>query len=201
MKEYVVKRMTGAKPKWSDVEPLMIDIPYLNTKDNVTAEAKLCYNDEAIYVYLSTTEPETRSKETGPLCEPCLDSCLEFFFSPMEGDKRYFNIEFNSRGAYYFGIGSSLKNLVRLLPEGNPGIFGARVRRRNDGWSITYRVPAELVARFFPEFRLESGKRMRANCYKCSDAAKEPNYLSWSEVTGKRLSFHRPDDFGTFILE
>ncbi len=198
MKEYIVKRTEG-KPKWSAISPIAIDTKYLDTKDNVTAEAKICYDDEAIYVHLTTTEPETRSKEVGPTCEPCRDSCLEFFFSPMEGDIRYFNIEFNSRGAFYFGIGSCLKDLVRLLPK--PHVFGARIYRRNDGWSITYRVPHELVRRFFPDYTVYSGKVMRANCYKCSDYAKEPNYLSWNPVEGKTLSFHRPEQFGKFIFE
>lgn len=200
MKEYTVKRTDG-KPKWADIEALKIDIPYLDTKDDVRAEGKFCYDDECIYVRLSVTEPETRAKEQGQLCEPCRDSCLEFFFSPMEGDERYFNIEFNPRGCYYFGIGSSLKNLVRLIPEGNPGIFRARVTRRSDGWSIIYRIPHELVRRFFPEFKVYSGKEMRANCYKCSDDAAEPNYLSWSPVSGRCLSFHRPHQFGKFIFE
>lgn len=198
MKEYLVKKISG-KPNWQDIETIDINTRYLDTKDNVTAEAKVCYDDEAIYVRLSTTEPETRSKEVGPTCEPCRDSCLEFFFSPMENDIRYFNIEFNSRGAFYFGMGSSLKTLVRLLV--NPQVFSYRIYRRNDGWSITYRVPHELVRRFFPEYTVTSGKRMRANCYKCSDFAKEPNYLSWNPVEGKTLSFHRPEQFGLFIFD
>ncbi len=201
MKEYIVKRLTSDKPKWADIEALKIDTPYLDTKDNVSAEAKFCYDDTGIYVHLTTTEPETRSKEVGPLCEPCRDSCLEFFFSPVMGDERYFNIEFNSRGAYFFGVGSSLSNLLRIVPM-NPHIFGARVRRRNNGWSITYKVPHELVRRVFPAFAPASGYEMRANCFKCSDYAKEPNYLSWSPIeVGHVLSFHTPQYFGKFIFE
>ncbi len=200
MKEYIIQKAENGKPKWSEIEELTMDHRYLDTKENVSASAKLAYDEKALYVRLSTTEPETRSKEVGPLCEPCLDSCLEFFFSPAIGDERYLNIEFNSRGAYFFGIGSSIKDLIRLIPHGNPNIFSARVQRRNDGWTITYRIPHELVQRLFPTYAPASGYAIRANCYKCSDAAREPNYLSWSPVEGKTLSFHRPKCFGTMIF-
>ncbi len=200
MMEYTVKRVTG-KPVWAQIEEISMDNRYLDTKDDVSASAKLCYDDEALYVRMSTTEPETRSKETGPLCEPCLDSCLEFFFSPVLGDDRYLNIEFNSRGAYFFGIGSNIKDLIRLIPNGNPHVFSARISRRNDGWSITYKIPHNLVKRLFPLYDPAPGNTIRANFYKCSEAAEEPNFLSWSRVEGRILNFHRPNCFGKIIFE
>lgn len=199
MKEYLVKHIEG-KPEWSKIPALPIDVRYRDTKEDVSAEAKICYDEEHIYVKLSTTEPESPAKGKDFLCEPCLDSCLEFFFSPVEDDPRYMNLEFNPNGIYYFGIGTSIKTLVRLLPE-NRHIFGARVRRRNDGWSVTYSIPAELIRRFFPSFSLYSGKEMRANCYKCLEEGREPNFLSWAPVEGERLNFHRPHQFGRFIFE
>ena len=199
MKEYLVKRIDG-KPVWADVEPIKIDVPYRETKDDVTAEAKVCYDESGIYVHLSTTEPHSPAKGKDFLAEPCLDSCLEFFFSPVEGDARYMNIEFNPNGIYYFGIGTSLKSLIRLVPE-NRNAFGAKIRRHNSGWSISYKVPTELVCMFFPEFSLYSGKEMRANCYKCLENAEEPNFLAWNDIGGPTLSFHRPHLFGKFIFE
>lgn len=199
MKEYIVKRTTGT-PKWADVEALKIDVPYRDTKDDVSAEAKICYDESGIYVNLTTTEPHSPAKGKDFLCEPCLDSCLEFFFSPVDGDERYMNLEFNPNGIYYFGIGTSIKTLVRLVPE-NKNVFGAKVKRRNDGWSITYKIPTETVKMFFPEFSLYSGKKMRANCYKCVEHAEEPNFLAWNDIGGPTLNFHRPHLFGLFIFE
>ena len=199
IKEYVVRRLTEAKPDWSKIEPIQINVPYLDTKDDVSAEAKLC--ETGIYVSLATTEPHSPAKGKDFLCEPCLDSCLEFFFSPVEDDPRYMNIEFNPNGIYYFGIGTSIKTLVRLLPE-NRNVLGAKIRRHNTGWSITYKVPADLVRMFFPSFELYSGKVMRANCYKCVEKAEEPNFLAWNDITeGSVLNFHRPHLFGKFIFE
>ena len=199
MKEYIVKRTDGAL-KWADVEALKIDVRYRDTKDDVSAEAKVCYDESGIYVNLTTTEPHSPAKGKDFLCEPCLDSCLEFFFSPVDGDERYMNLEFNPNGIYYFGIGTSIKTLVRLIPE-NQNVFGAKIKRRNDGWSITYKIPVETVKMFFPEFSLYSGKKMRANCYKCVENAEEPNFLAWNDIGGPTLNFHRPHLFGQFIFE
>lgn len=199
LKEYKVKRISG-KPDWASIEPINIGVRYRDTKDDVTAEAKFCYDDEGIFVHLSTTEPHSPAKGKDFLCEPCLDSCLEFFFSPVEGDERYMNIEFNPNGIYYFGIGTSIKTLVRLVPE-NRNVFGAKIKKRNDGWSITYKVPVEVVKMFFPNFSLYSGKVMRANCYKCVEVAEEPNFLAWNDIGGPTLNFHRPHLFGKFIFE
>ena len=201
MKEYVVKRLTAEKPDWSAIEAIKIDVPYRDTKDDVTAEAKFCYDESGIYVKLSTTEPHSPAKGKDFLAEPCLDSCLEFFFSPMENDERYMNIEFNPNGIYYFGIGTSIKTLVRLLPE-NRNVLGAKIRKHNGGWSLTYKVPVSTVRMFFPGFELYSGKVMRANCYKCVEVAEEPNFLAWNDITeGSTLNFHRPHLFGKFIFE
>ena len=201
MKEYIVKRLTAEKPDWSAIEAIKIDVRYRDTKEDVTAEAKFCYDESGIYARLETTEPHSPAKGKTFLEEPCLDSCLEFFFSPVEDDERYMNLEFNPNGMYYFGIGTSIKTLVRLLPE-NRNVFGAKIKRHNSGWSITYKVPASIVRMFFPSFELYSGKVMRANCYKCVEVAEEPNFLAWNDITeGSTLNFHRPHLFGKFIFE
>jgi len=199
MREYTVKRVEG-KPDWAAIEALKIDTVYREVREGVSAEAKICYDNDNIYVRLSTTEPRTVAKGRDILAEPCLDSCLEFFFSPIEGDGRYCNIEFNPNGVYYFGVGTSLKSRIRLLPA-NIHIFNARIARRNDGWSVTYRIPVGLIKELFPKFSLYSGKEMRAICYKCVEGGDEPHYLAWNPVPGRVLSFHRPDKFGRFIFE
>ena len=198
MKEYLVKKIEGT-PDWSKIEPINIDVVYRERREGVSAEAKFCYDENNIYVRMSTTEPKTLAKGKDFLVEPCLDSCLEFFFRPFEDDPRYFNLEFNANGIYYFGLGTSVKKLVRLLPE-NRHLFTARVNMRNDGWMLTYHIPLEIIRHFFPDFSLYSGKEMRANCYKCVEEG-EAHFLSWNHVTPEPLNFHRPNEFGKFIFE
>ena len=116
MKEYTIIK----KPKdfsWDKIPKLTICEPLEQVKVTIQAWAQICYDEEALYVRLSSDEKNIRAELNGPLDEVCSDSCLEFFFSPVEGDKRYFNIESNLNGAIYLGIGSNAHNLVRLIPE------------------------------------------------------------------------------------
>ena len=45
------------------------------------------------------------------------------------------------------------------------------------------------------------GKKIRSNCFKCSDNSTPPHYLSWNLVEGEPFTFHKPECFGimTFV--
>ena len=198
MKLYTVKRWTG---KWEDVPSLDINEKYRLTPDTVSATAQIAYDDENIYVRLETDEYEHRNVEMPPFGEPCQDSCLEFFFSPIEGDTRYFNVEVNSNLCFYVGMGHSIEDLVRIIPENGYDIFSPKVEMKEGGWSVEYKIPAEFVKLFFPYFSLYAGKKMRANCYKCADKTTPPHYLSWNLVEGEKYIFHKSHCFGEMIFE
>jgi len=201
MREYTIQRKKEEET-WDTVPVLNIDSVYNDPCEHLRAWAQIAYNDEAILVHLYSDETDLRREEHGLLGSPCEDSCLEFFFSPMEGDERYFNIEFNPNGCQYLGIGSSIDDLVRLIPErGKKEIFGFEVKITETGWDVSYRVPYSFIRRFFPEFTVVSGKKMRANCFKCGDRTEPPHYLTWNPIEGGRRTFHRPDCFGMMIFE
>ena len=185
---------------WAKIPAVSIDTPCQTPAVDISATAQICYDLEALYVRLAAKEANIRAEYTGLLDAPCEDSCLEFFFSPMEGDPRYFNIEFNPNCCMYLGIGSSIQDLVRLIPEeGNP--FSPKASRTSDGWEISYRIPFSFIRRFFPDFSPASGKTIRANFYKCGDLTAVEHYFSWNAITGDVLSFHRPCDFGLLTFE
>ena len=198
MRTYTIQKMTDAG--WDAIPTLDIDHRYFETPEEITASAKIAYDDEAILVHLFTKEEKIRAVENGPLGSPCEDSCLEFFFSPMEGDLRYFNIEFNSNGCMYLGMGTSIKDLVRLLPADGADPFSYTIKKEAGAWEITYRVPYEFIRRFFPEFSVYPGKHMRANCYKCADLSEPPHYMAWSPIVGTPFKFHRPECYGEMIF-
>ena len=201
MRQYVIKRADG-EPDWGTVPYLEIDNERRENPNGITARAQICYNGDAILVHLMTAEDKIIANETGPLGSPCRDSCLEFFFCPCDGDGRYFNIEFNSNACLYLGIGSSIKDLVRLIPEGKKvGIFEPRIEKQETGWEIFYRVPYDFIRRFFPDFTVYSGKKIIANCYKCADTSEPPHYLTWSWLDGEALGFHNTRCFGNMIFE
>ncbi len=201
MKNYIISRV-ATTPDWTNIPYLEIDNERRENPNGITARAQICYNEDALLVHLETKEKDYIANEIGLLGSPCCDSCLEFFFCPCEGNGRYFNIEFNSNGCFYLGIGSGIGDLVRLIPANKTAdIFEQNILKHGDGWEIFYRVSYEFIRRFFSDFEVYSGKRIIANCYKCADKSTPPHYLSWSWLDGEPLSFHNTKCFGEMIFE
>lgn len=196
MKKYNVVRVADM-PDWSKIEVIKMSESYLNTPNDISAQAQICYNENEIWVHLSSFEKEVRAEESGLFGMPCLDSCLEFFFCPEENDLRYFNIEFNSNGCVFLGFGSGDADLVRLIPEESiESIFSPKIEKGEKGWEIFYRVPCSYVRRIYKNFNLLPGKKMRANFYKCQEGTTPQHFLSWSRVKSEKFTFHVPTCFG-----
>lgn len=198
MREYIAKRCSGM-PIWADVPAVNIDQKLHSSDAKVTAWAQLCYDEQALYVRLSAREENIRAELTGKLDEICEDSCLEFFFCPMEDDRRYFNIECNPNGYLFVGFGSNVDELVRLVPE-SPSILPV-AKRIPGGWETVYAIPYSFIRIFFPTFSPASGCSIRANFYKCGDKTEIPHYLCWNPVPYQRYAFHNPDAFGMVHFE
>ena len=190
MNEYTIVRRTD----WANVPTLKMESHLFPSKADVTAQAQLCYDEEALYVRLGAKEKNIRREHTEPLAEICEDSCLEFFFCPMEGDDRYFNIEFNANGNAYLGFGTGLPTLHRLIPEQQ--FIKPRVSFTEDGWTLEYAIPYRFIQVFFPGFSPAPGKTIRANCYKCGDLTELPHWLCWNPVPEAVATFHCPQHFG-----
>ena len=197
MREYTIARVTG-KPDFSAIEPLQIDTLLWSPEVPITASAKLCYDDAGIHVQLSAQEPNIRAEERGPLGFPCQDSCLEFFFCPMEGDDRYFNIESNPNGAMFLGFGPNVHELCRLIQE--EPVIAPKAEYTEDGWKVSYSIPHSFVRRFFPDYAPAPGKSIRANCYKCCELKEPVHYLCWCPIVLQYCSFHNPSKFGTMYF-
>ena len=193
MKEYTIRR--GGRSDLPHMPLAAIDVPLWGGNFGVSAEAQLCYDEKALYVRLRAAEAEIRAENTEIWQEPCEDSCLEFFFCPLSGDRRYFNVELNPNGLMFLGVGAGIDDLVRLQPlERDP--FSFRAQRTADGWEITYAIPHAFVRRFFPAYAPCAGTAIRGNFYKCGDMTVHPHYLAWNPVNEAGHTFHAPDDFG-----
>lgn len=199
MNIYTAPQVSGA-PDWSAVPAAEIDSLLWTERCDVRARAQLCYAEDRLYLHMQAEERRIRAEERGLLGMPCRDSCLEFFFCPAEGDRRYFNFEFSPGGCIYTGFGRSIEEHSRLLVTGAETLFAVQPRRNEGGWEVSCEIPAEFVRRFFPEFELRRGLRLRANFYKCGDATEQPHYLAWNPVRSAAPAFHRPDDFGLVLL-
>lgn len=198
MKEYVIRKKT-APLDWAEIPCLAIDeVCWGKSAEGIEACAQLCYDEEKLYVRLSAKEKEIRACYSAPIDPPCLDSCLEFFFAPVEGDSRYFNIEVNPNALVFFGFGHNRYDLVRLLPIDMK--IRPQITRTEDGWRAEYEIPRETIALFFPGFAFGTGAVMHANFYKCGDECPVPHYYSWNPMNAEIPDFHRTQDFGKLIL-
>ena len=199
MKQYTITKIQGA-PNWASIPTIRLEQRYESTPDTASATAQICYDEERLHLLLRAAEPVIRREESGPLGWPCHDSCLEFFFCPVDGDTRYFNIEFNANKCLFLGFGSGIDDLVRLIIEPDE-IFAPDIRLCEGGWEIEYTIPHAFVRRFFPAYAPTSGVSIRANCYKCADEMAPPEYLSWARVDDENFTFHRPSHFGTMTFQ
>lgn len=200
MKRYEIHKAASFE-ELKKLPSLDIDYKYPGSPDGITAHAQIGYSDTAILVHLFVEESVTRAEEFGPFGTPCEDSCMEFFFSPLAGDNRYFNIECNANGCLYVGMGTGLSDLLRLIPddfENHP--IQPKIARYEDGWEIFYEIPYDFIRRIFPDFTVFAGKEIKANCYKCSDLSEPPHYFSWSPIIGDPFTYHRTECFGTMIF-
>jgi hypothetical protein len=199
MKSYIITK----KPQqldWAQIPTLNIDTCLWLADAGVKATAKLCYDSEAIYVHMEAQEANIRAEESGENGMPCLDSCLEFFFCPIPGNKNYINIEMNPNCCMYLGIGKDRYDLIRLLPN-EENILSAKAEKTESGWKLDYAIPNAFLRRFFPEFKAESGAMICGNFYKCGDETVQPHYYSWNPVELVDPDFHRSEFFGKLYFE
>ena len=199
MQEYTIVRKTG-EINWAKIPYLTIGTQLWSDQPvDISSYAQFCYDEDAIYAHLWAREQHIRAEETGPAGKPFQDSCLEFFFSPVPGDTKYFNIEFNLNCCVYLGLGHGLADQVRLVPLYLDPLKPS-ARRTNDGWEVFYHIPYSFIRFFFPDFKAVPGLAIRANCFKCGDLTVQPHYFSWNPVECAEINFHRSEYFGQMIF-
>ncbi len=197
-KTYTISRRTEAF-SWDAVPALQVNTFLWTPCLPISAQAQLCYDDDALYVHMRAVEQNIRAEEQGPTAFPHWDSCLEFFFSPDPEDSRYFNFEFNPLCCPNVGFGYDRYEHIRLIKKAEH--FQAKANYTDDGWEIFYQIPYSLIRIFFPGFSPTSGDRMRANFYKCGEKTAQLHYISWNPVELEKPDFHRPEFFGTLYFE
>ena len=199
-KSYTIARVDGA-PNWDEIDQLDIDDAEWGDSFGISAHAKLCYDDQALYVRMWADEKDIRATYTpdDPDAKCYEDSCLEFFLAPVEGDARYMNFEVNPNCAVCNEIGAQKADRERLHPTAD--MLDARSSRIDGGWEVSYRIPFDYLQSFYPDFAPEPGAQMRGNFYKCGNLTANKHYLVWNHVDSDTPNFHVPESFGTLVLE
>ena len=195
--KYRVARVNA--PDWSKIEAVeLVHQPWLEPCD-IAAKAQLCHDGENLYVRMEAKEEKIRAEVTSPYEQVCADSCLEFFFSPKAGDRRYFNFEWNLLGNCYVGFGRERKTRARLILKDPKGRFEPKPFKTEAGWGIEYKIPGEFIRDYAPDF--EFAGEAACNFYKCGDLTEKPHYLAWAPLLSEKPDYHRPQDFAAMIFE
>lgn len=197
----VSARLDKLSPRWNIGE---LNWDEFNYKPMV--EFVMAYSNNELFIKYYVKEKFVKADKTTDNEMVCKDSCVEFFVSPAD-DGYYYNFEFNAIGTCYLGHGSSRQNSspvdtkivggVRRLPSIGNTPF--KERKGDQEWELTVGIPLELIfGKKEPEL---SGKRIKANFYKCGDDLSQPHYLTWNKVQTKEPDYHRPDYFGEILFE
>lgn len=200
MKTYEIKPMT--QKGWAEIPKIYMEESYKQSPDTTSGWGQIAYDSEGIFVRLRTDEKEHRNEEFGETGMPCLDSCLEFFFTPSVEEQRYINIEINSNLCVFLGFGTCIADLMRLLPQnGAVDILKPKATKDEKGWELEYKIPLTFIKEFFPDFEISEGKKISANIYKCCEGLEPNHLLSWSKMSMEGFTFHQRRNFGemTFV--
>lgn len=198
MRNYTIVRRKE-KHSWDQVPVLYVDNQQWRPKLPIAMQAQICYDDEALYIFMQVVEENIRAEETGRIGSPYKDSCMEFFFCPHNDELKYLNFEFNLNTCMAMGLNRTSVGSIRMLP--NMDIISPKAEKTTNGWKLEYKIPHELVRQFFPRYAPESGRYIRANCYKCGHETVNPHYHTWNYVDLPDISFHCPEHFGIMYFE
>lgn len=189
------------QPDWQEIPTLDIDHQQWTDPVDIKAYAQLCYSDDELFVHMWADEENIRAEhpKSDPLGHTYEDSCLEFFFSPVTGDERYMNFEYNPNCCVCIQIGKTKEDRIRMAFEED--IFNARSSRIDGGWEIEYSIPFDFLRNLYTDFEAVSGEQIYGNFYKGGNLTVQKHYISWSPVDSEEPNFHSPQDFGVLIFE
>ncbi len=190
-------RRSGPQPDWDRAEGLPLNACRWSPNPPPAVCLQALWREDALLVRLCSDEPPRRAVNTAEDSPVWEDSCLECFLGGENG--YYVNLEGNARGALLAAFGPDRHRRKTLAELGipRPTLSAAPCGK---GWQALFTVPAETLDALFG-LKLQAGLRLRANFYCCGDLTPRPCYASWSPVLTPVPDFHRPEFFGTLILE
>jgi hypothetical protein len=197
--------------QWNQASPLDISL-YMGDKPDhyPKTQAKLLYDDYCIYVMFRVEDQYVRAlaSHQGPVC---LDSCVEFFFTPgTDTSKGYFNIEMNCAGTMLFHHQVLPRKDARIISEQDckqmqvwtqlPRIVDPEISAPLT-WIVAYSLPISILHNYAQVTNPAPGVVWRANFYKCGDNTSHPHWLTWVKVNRPVPDFHVPESFGELVFE
>lgn len=200
---------------WRDAVVAKIDHfhPGSHPDDRPQAEAKLLYDEQAVYAQFLVRECSPICRITQRQGNVSQDSCVELFVQPGNGEtigQGYLNFEMNCGGTLLThhqscGWARGRQKIADYWLDriGVHHTLPRRIVRPMPGevtWRIGLSVPLTLIEAYagpLGERRPGPGVIWRANLFKCVKALPDKyHWASWSSI-GPMRDFHQPGRFGT----
>lgn len=214
VKQPLVVETAWQETAWRTIKPLTLRY-FMGSQPAhfPRVQSRVAYDDHAIYVMFHVADRYVRAVAQKHQEAVCLDSCVEFFFTPSEKvSKGYFNLEMNCGGTMLFRYQNGRTKSSTSIEQNDldqievahnmPKIVDPEIEGPTD-WTVAYRLPLELLKKYASsDFDQPApGVKWRANFYKCADSTSHPHWLTWSQVKSQGPNFHRPDQFGILEFE
>lgn len=164
---------------------------------------RAAYSSTGLYLDFEVENDYVGAENTENQSPVSKDECVEAFLQPQI-DGEYWNFEFNCIGAINASHRLVRPEPVRLTTDElalvrRDSTLGAEpfAERRGDfRWRLLIVIPWSLMA-----VTPEADTAIRGNFYKCASASQRPHYLSWNPIETEKPDYHRPEFFGTLILD
>lgn len=159
----------------------------------------MAYNRDCLFLKYDVKENAVLARYRNTNDPVYKDNCVEFFIA-FNGEKQYYNLEFNSLGTCLAGFGQSREDrqllsestISKIKHAGN--LQEVAPDSQQVSWQLTLAIPAAVFSKHtITDFE---GAQVRANLYKCGDDLPEPHYLAWSPIQHPQPNFHLPEFFG-----
>lgn len=200
------------KAAWKFITPITLE--YYMGKEPAhqpKVQAKVAYDDDHLFIIWNVEDQYVLAKRTKHQQDVWRDSCVEFFFTPG-GDPQargYFNLETNCTGVKLFHAHAAGRKDEKITDAELASVVTATSLTgpidpeiaKPTAWTLEYKIPFTLLAKYLKIDRREPGVTWRGNFYKCADDASHPHWLTWSPVTHSEPSFHLPKYFGILTFE
>jgi len=196
---------------WSSVAPVglthfMGELP----EHRPDVSVKLLYDDSGLYVSYLVEDRYVLATALRHQDSVCIDSCVEFFFTPGERlEDGYFNVEVNCGGTVLLNHQTAREKDLRVISSDVIDRMDVRHSlpsrvvpeiEQPVSWSVRYRLGFDDIERFAPVDRPGPGVVWRGNFYKCADKSSHPHWLTWAPVDLPKPDFHQQGFFGRIVF-
>ena len=188
---------------WNAIPAASIDNFFWLEGHTPATAAKLVYVEGFGFLLRMTCAETDPKADYTAYNEPVYtDSCLEFFCDWL-GDSRYVNMEMNPKGTLLSCIGPDRHARTPIADLSDGEIFVVKGEIQPASWNVTAYIPTALLCRILGVDSIPFGKgyTFRGNFYKCGDETPIPHYGMWSPVGTEKPDFHRPEYFGTLVMD